>query len=304
MPCSKPLTAQRLDDGSVSFSAKSGSGDQLTLACGQCLGCRLDRARMWAIRCVHEAEQWPVNCFITLTYDNEHLPEDGSLNYDHFQAFMKRLRKHHKGVLQKDGVNPIRFYMCGEYGDQNRRPHYHAILFNWEPPDLVPHQNYRGNIVYGSEELTRLWGQGFTTSGAVTLQSAGYVARYVMKKITGHQAEQAYERIDPETGEITQLRPEFNVMSRRPGIGSAWIREYMSDVYPHDFVVTKDGKKAKPPRFYDQRYREHDAYAFEDLQLSRFERGRSIPISEKSDERLRVKADVLKARTSKLRRQL
>lgn len=183
-----------------------------------------------------------LSCFITLTYDDDHLPADRSLDLDHFQRFMKRLRKKH-------GAG-IRFFHCGEYGEKFGRPHYHALIFNHDFADKKPWKK-RGEVtLYTSVDLQGLWPYGFCSVGAVTLQSAGYVARYIMKKVTGPRADDHYEYVNPETGEVTQRRPEYVTMSRRPGIGARWFEQFRDEVFPGDFVVV-DGRKARPPRFYD-----------------------------------------------------
>ena len=146
---------------------------ELTLPCGQCVGCRLERSRQWAIRCVHEASMHKKNCFITLTFDNQHLPKDGSLDVRDFQLFMKRVRK-------RFGTN-IRFYHCGEYGEKLGRPHYHACLFNFDFEDKILWKEINGQKLYISQSLSELWPFGFSTIGEVTYQSAAYVARYIMK---------------------------------------------------------------------------------------------------------------------------
>ncbi len=151
----------------------------VNIPCGQCIGCRLDKSKQWAIRCVHEASLYDNNSFITLTYNTEHLPEDRSLEVRVFQLFMKRLRK-------RFGTK-IRFYACGEYGDQNGRPHYHACLFNHDFQDkkLWKRGKDPSLDLYRSADLEKLWPYGYSSIGEVTFQSAAYVARYIMKKITG-----------------------------------------------------------------------------------------------------------------------
>lgn len=214
------------------------------IACGNCVGCRLSRAQGWMIRCVHEAQMHPANAFLTLTYNNEHLPGNGSLQPDQVQRFMKRLRR---------AVAPqrVRFYLCGEYGEQFARPHYHALIFGWAFPDRVEHgRSPKGNILFRSPLLEDCWPFGYTSIGEVTRESAGYAARYVMKKITGEQASDHYHRVDPETGEAWSVIPEYNRMSLKPGLGESWLKRYWKDVYPGDFVVI-EGKKYKPPRYYD-----------------------------------------------------
>lgn len=247
MPCYKPLTAFKagtLPSGKARllFTPQMGA-EPLLLPCGRCIGCRLERSRQWALRCVHEADMHPQNCFITLTYDNEHLPEDGSLHKDHFQKFMKRLRKH---------ISPskVRFFMCGEYGDENFRPHYHACLFGYDFPDKELWQTREEISLYRSITLERLWPFGFSTIGDVTFESAAYTARYVMKKVTGEKAEDHYSRLNAETGEIYQLQPEYTTMSLKPGIGKGWYDKYKSDL-EKDFITSR-GIKMHPPKYYDR----------------------------------------------------
>lgn len=209
---------------------------KVIIPCGQCVGCRLERSRQWAVRCMHEAQMHVDNCFVTLTYSDVHLPENGSLVKSDFQKFMKRLRK-------RCGIT-VRYYYCGEYGEDFGRPHYHVVLFGYDFKDKVFwRQNTNGDNCYRSPFLEELWPYGFCEIGDVTFQSAAYVARYVMKKRTGKDAIEYYGN----------RLPEYNDMSRRPGIGSNWFDQYYSDVYPNDFMVV-NGVKTRPPRFYDNRY--------------------------------------------------
>lgn len=269
MACFHPVTGWRSKDvnpdtgkRSVVFSAQRGYLDlPVTIACGQCIGCRLERSRQWAVRCVHEASLYDSNSFITLTYDNDHLPANGSLDKLAFPLFMKRLRKRYG--------SGIRFFHCGEYGERLRRPHHHAILFNFDFPDKVLWTNKMGNQLYVSADLVELWPFGFSTIGAVTFESAAYVARYVLKKRTGHGAVQHYTEVDPSTGEVLrELNPEFTTMSRRPGIGRPWLDRFKTDVYPSDFVVLNN-KKFKPPKYYDNVFQLEDPEIFSSVQTAR-----------------------------------
>ena len=245
MPCYKPLVGWRSREltekgkRKIVFNPSKGFLDlRETIPCGQCIGCRLERSRQWAIRCVHEASLHKDNCFITLTYNNENLPKDGSLILKDFQDFMKRLR-------HKFGSG-IRFFHCGEYGEKFKRPHYHACLFGLSLPDRRLHSQSNGHKLYVSEILNELWQhKGYAIIGELTFESAAYVARYITKKITGEPAKEHYEGICEVTGEITKRKPEYTTMSRRPGIASDWFKKYKSDVYPGDFVVLRN-KKLKP----------------------------------------------------------
>lgn len=242
MPCYHPLSAWRDASGALLFSDR-GRGDRIDLPCGRCVGCRLERSRQWATRIMFEAQAHEQNCFITLTYDDANLPDPPSLNYKHYQDFMKRLRNR---------CGPVRFYACGEYGDRTRRPHYHACLFGIDFSDdkKIWKANRQGDGLYISPLLTSIWGLGHTIIGDLTFDSAAYVARYVMKKVTGDLAEHHYQYTDAN-GVIHQLEPEMAHMSRRPGIGATWYEKYASDVYPQDHVII-NGRPTKPPRYFDR----------------------------------------------------
>ena len=268
MGCFHPLTAYRDQQGQIRFDEKKG-GDPLKLPCGQCTGCKLERSRQWALRCTHEASLHADNCFITLTYDAENLPPDGGLIKSDFQKFIKRLRK--------QTGKKIRYYHCGEYGDRNNRPHYHAILFGHNFADWTYlFDSPSGEAIYTSPTLEKIWKKGFVTVGTVTFQSAGYVARYCMKKLNGPLKDQInkktglkpYERFNDYTGEIIEVLPEYSTMSRRPGIGHNWISTYTSDVYPKDFT-TINGMRSKPPRAYDRYLESIDPEMYDDIKAGR-----------------------------------
>lgn len=220
---------------------------KIEVPCGQCLGCRLERSRQWAIRCMHEASLHADNCFITLTYNDDNLPEGSTLIKSDFQKFIKRLRKNH-------GVK-IRYFACGEYGSEFARPHYHACIFGYKFPDTKPFKKlHGGHFLYTSESLAKLWTKGYSSIGAVNFETAAYVARYVTKKINGKldEATAHYENYDPETGEWFNTRlKEYINMSLKPAVGKGWIEKFYDDVYPRDEIIVR-GKKLKPPKYYDK----------------------------------------------------
>lgn len=232
--------------------------DYFRLPCGQCIGCRLERSRQWAVRIMHEASLYDANCFITLTYDDAHLPADGSLDRRAFPLFMRRLRK--------TGVK-ARYYHCGEYGEQGR-PHYHGCIFGYNFPDRVQWTTRNSLRVDRSATLERLWSMGISEIGSLTFESAAYVARYVTKKITGAKAASHYERVDPCSGELIQLEPEFGTMSNRPGIGAGWIDKFHAEVFPSDEVIVR-GHAARPPRYYQDRRAKADPLQIEAVQEQR-----------------------------------
>ena len=243
------------------------------------------------------------NCFITLTYAPEHCPKDMSLDYNDYQLFMKRLRKRFTGKT-------IRFYMAGEYGTNFDRPHFHACLFGLDFPDKkVFKRTSVGSVLYTSKILEELWPFGYSSIGDVNFESAAYVARYIMKKINGVTINENYEVVDAgahyqycdlETGEIIQRKPEFNKMSLKPGIGQTWLDKYMSDVYTTDQVVVR-GKKCRPPRFYDNKFKLKFPEEFDMIQFAREMEGKSRA-EDNTLERLAVKEKVALAKLSLLKR--
>lgn len=249
MDCMNPMYAVKIGDHYKFVGAVNGTsqakrkylydttGNFIILPCGQCMACRLNKSRDWATRCVLEAKMHEQNCFITLTYDDAHLPSDYGLQKKDFTNFIKRLRKN-------TGAK-IRYYAAGEYGDLYSRPHYHACIFGWKPDDLVLYTVRNGINLYLSETLLKAWQyQGYVTVGDVTFESAAYVARYVTKKITGDRAEEYY----------CGRQPEYTVMSRRPGIGAKFFEMYSTDIYGKDFLVIRDQIKCKPPKYFDRIY--------------------------------------------------
>ena len=154
--------------------------------------------------------------------------------------------------------------------------------------------------LYISEKLQRLWPYGFTSIGDVNFQSAAYVARYIMKKVNGQLQESHYEFVNPDTGEISKRKPEFTKMSLKPGIGQGWYDKFKDDVYPHDYVVV-NGRKVRPPRFYDKKFKAEDPISFEWIEYEREVKARDR-YEDNTVERLAAKEKVAKARLSQLKR--
>lgn len=232
---------------------------------------------------MHEASEHADSSFLTLTYRPETLPADGGLVVRDLQLFMKRLRKR---------VGKARFYACGEYGEQTKRPHYHVCLFGQGfRSDRSPLKSQNGYTLYSSGLLEAVWQLGHCSVGDLTRESAQYVAGYSMKKLGGDQGEREYTRFDPATGECWSVRPPFATMSRNPGIGSSWIDKFQTDVYPSDEVVL-NGKSFHPPRYYDEKLGEAE---LAEIKSARRERMRQS-IEEYSIERLAVRESVVKAR--------
>lgn len=270
VPCYSPLDGWRhKENGGFTMRPDLAQRDApLTVPCGQCIGCRLERSRQWAIRIVHEGQMHDDNCFITLTYDPEHLPPGNTLVKSDFQKFMKRLRK--------ELDIPVRYYHCGEYGETTMRPHYHAIIFGWRPIDPSLFATSGEHPLYESPTLTRIWGLGHCTFGELTFDTAAYTARYVTKKVNGPQADDHYAYTDPETGEVTWRQPEYATMSRRPGIGRPWLEKYGRDTYEKDQVIL-NGRPLTPPKAYDVAFEHVDPDRLLVVKNKRIERAQSRP---------------------------
>jgi len=199
---------------------------------------------------MHESEVHNgCSSFVTLTYNDENLPLYGSLSLTHHQNFMKELRTE---------IYPakVRFFMCGEYGrtegewNDIGRPHYHYLLFGWNFPDKYQATIRKGNPVFRSPLLEKVWRKGYSEIGNVSVQSAAYVSSYVLKKRTGKTQQDYYQKLNEETGELVEILPEFNKQSLKPGIGKNWYDRFKSDIFPEDECIL-DGRRFKTPKYYD-----------------------------------------------------
>lgn len=231
-----------------------------------------------------------LNVFLTLTYSDENLPPGGTLRKSDFQLFIRYLRRIHDGK--------IRYFHVGEYGEQTRRPHYHAIIFGCDFADKTYwKKSPSGEKLYISETLKKLWLHGDSYIGQVTLQSAAYCARYCMKKITGEKANEHYKAVDLDTGEVHEIAPEYATMSLKPGIGQGWYDKYASDVFPSDYAVHK-GKRLAVPKYYYRKLQASDPKAAERIKWRRVSRA-SKRKADSTPERLAVREEV-KRQTLKL----
>ncbi len=263
MACNDPLVGWKSKDKTargkraVTFDIHQACIDlPVNIRCGQCHGCRNDKAIEWAIRCSHEAQLHDENSFLTLTYEEEPKTKSGvpTLRPRDFELFMKRLRKQTK--------NKIKFFQCGEYGSLGR-PHHHCLLFNRGFSDRYLWRKEGDYNIYRSEELEKLWQQGHSEIGSVTFQSAGYVAGYTIKG-----AENTRQQSWTPGGTTTRI-PEYRTMSRRPGIGKTWLEKYINDVYPMDEVITNNGNKLRPPQYYDQQLEKQNPQLLQELKIQR-----------------------------------
>ena len=270
MPCTRSVPGYLTDDG-LDFHHTS-PGKLIEVPCGKCPDCRQRMSRDWAIRIMHEAREYEANSFLTLTYANEHLPEDLSLNVRHWQLFAKKLRK--RGIK-------FRYYHVGEYGKELDRPHYHAAIFGvdflfdrklWKEVD--------GHKLYTSPTIEACWPMGHHSIGSLTPQSAAYISKYMSKKDLDGSDSERYERFDPITGEVWSVKPEYATMSKggkdgQKGIGHRFIKKYWRDVYNDDAVVL-DGNLVSPPKYYNRWMKDEDPEFYETVIERRCERASKL----------------------------
>lgn len=297
MPCYGPLTGYypKITSGDkrlVFRKDQSETGIGIKIPCGRCTGCRLEHSRQWAVRCMHEKRLHSASCFVTLTYDNDHLPANGSLVKRDLQLFMKRYRK--------IAGNGIRFFACGEYGEKTNRPHYHLLLLNSDFDDKRLISRGSEYSLYASALLSSLWPAGQHALGDVSFESAAYVARYCMKKITGPGAAAHYNGREKE----------FIVMSRRPGLGTGYFDCYQSEILSHDTIIV-NGVPAALPRFYDNKLAgltqlsETSKIAmYTKLELVKIARRRKLNRADSGTTRLRIREAVSIAKLNLKRRSL
>lgn len=270
MACISPVTAyfsktvNPSGKRSLVYSLKEAyDGNPVMRPCGKCINCRIQDASDKTVRFIHESKSHEANCFVTLTYSDKFLPEDGSLNHRHFQLFMKRLR------FVSDFK--FKFYMCGEYGEKLDRPHYHALLFGCDFSDRVFYKkNKRGDNLDTSARLESLWQLGLCTVGSITQQSARYVAGYVTKKIDGDVKDDWYGHKLPEYGRGSN------------GLGLEYLVKYGSQWMDTGFIII-EGSKYRIPRYYDEKYKAYAGMHFDVVKDERFLAARAAPVDSNFD---------------------
>lgn len=263
MPCYHPIKGIMTSiDGKIKFLPSTQfqpHNVQMTVPCGRCIGCREAYSKMWAIRCVHEIQMHEQSCFLTLTYST--MPKNGSLIKDHLKNFLKHYRK---WLSRKYPGTKIRYFACGEYGEKLSRPHFHLLIFGHDFHD----KEFLTSILTTSPSLKKLWKHGFHSIGEANFQTAAYIARYVVKKVSGSAADKHYQNIDLDTGEITPILGEYSTMSNRPGIGYDWYQKYKTDVYPSDEII-HEGHHYPVPRYYDKLCERDNPKLFEQVKKAR-----------------------------------
>jgi len=266
--CVQPSRAWRRRHGEgITFVRAEGWADRpVEIKCGRCLGCKRQKAQAWAIRITHEASMHRSNCFLTLTIDDEHMPENRGLDVRHWQLFAKRLRKR---------AGPFRHLYSGEYGSRWGRPHYHACIFGMDMrrgaesfPNEAKHPLWRSAV------LDDIWGMGHVAIGELEYASAQYTAKYVVKS----------EGKEKDAERYGLRKPEYISMSRRPGIGASWIEKFKTDAFG-DGVLIHDGKRHAVPKFYERVLDEMELGAW------KFKRARAIDELREAGELTRTRLD-------------
>lgn len=328
MPCYHPLDAWNLGEyegkKKIVFKDPGEGVQKIGIPCGHCIGCKKEHARQWALRAYHESLMHEDNCFLTLTYRPEELPKGETLVHEHLTNFIKLLR-------DKLNYKPIKYFACGEYGDNGDRPHYHILLFGHDFKDKRGWKtNREGQVVYFiSDELNKIWKKGFTLIAPVNYETAQYVAGYVIKKrnkkfldqkqriVTAVDYETGelcthllkyYERFNPLTNEVWEVEKEFIRMSRGNaktgpnGIGLSWYKKYKTD-FLNDGTVHANGAKQGSTKYYDKLLETDFPERFKELKTSR-EKYAIENQEEYTQERLAQKELVQKRRNDKLTRNL
>lgn len=275
--CTRENTAYENPDGGRPIFGWQGEKlglKEIKLPCGKCPECQKDYYTQWATRGSRELARWSSSVFITLTYDEKHLPLDNSLNKKHVQDFIKRVKKYFKSTAD----NPIRQTYCGEYGTQTNRPHYHCVLYNCDFLDRKKHyKSKQGHQVYTSGILIRLWGHGIAEFGFAEAGSIAYIYKYILKKKT--RKEKTQPLVIERDGITYEVAHEFVESSRNPGIG-ANLRQSQSLKKGY---LTNSGVKQKIPKYYMEDLKIHDLPTYEILKNAKAD----FALSKKPETKLR-----------------
>ena len=293
------------------------------IPCGHCYACKLNKSAEWATRCVLETTEHEHSYWLTLTYDEEHLPMykyftdgenyfendgtwTGTLEPDDIKTFLNSLRKY----FERKGITGIKYYYAGEYGSLNGRPHYHMLLWG-APLDLEQFHDFhiddRYKMHWKSKEIEHFWNKGIVDITEIEWSNAAYTARYTMKKLSDMAHSETYYA---EQGKIK----EFVRMSRRPGIGMNYFNQHMKEIYKDDEIIMKTVKgntgSIKPPKAWDRKFKELYPTEYWWIKRSRkeaAERSRLLELSQ-SDytdlERLSINAEKIETKAKLLPREL
>lgn len=291
--CTRENTAYDNPDGGRPIFGWQGVKEglpEMKLPCGKCPECQKDYYSQWATRGSRELARWESSVFITLTYSEEKLPKDNSLNKKHVQDFIKRVKKFFNSTKE----NPIRQTYCGEYGEKTRRPHYHVVLYNCDFADKKKHyKTPQNHQVYVSETLTRLWGHGHADFGYATPGAIAYIYKYILKKKT--RKEKMQPLVVERDGITYEVDHEFVESSRNPGIG-ANMRGHQSLKKGY---LTHSGVKQKIPKYYLEDLKKNDPSLHADLKERKADFALSRPVETRLRKQQKEEAQKLLTDTKK-----
>lgn len=230
MKCKSPFPLQK--SLSVKDAKSLGNKYEVFVPCGKCLYCRMQRRREWALRLMHENEYHESSVFVTLTYQDNYLPEGSTLVKRDLQDFFRKVRRRGK---------KFKYYACGEYGrdDKTSRPHYHAIMFGENLRTQIKSEEY-----YYSQKINTIedWPQGNVVLGDVTHDSIRYTAQYIDKKFYGDT-----EALEHHYGK--RIR-EFQLQSQ--GLGLRYLQDNKERIQ-RDGELSYKGKPCRLPRYYEKK---------------------------------------------------
>lgn len=258
--------------------SKMAEYEMIETPCNKCVSCDMLRALRQAVQLHCELRTTDTRSyFLTLTYDNEHLPEDFSVDKQELQRFIKRLRKWHT----KNNKGKMRYKSQGEYGGMFGRPHYHLAIFNLELTDLQLIGSEANYPAYESETLSKIWGKGQVHLIDLVFENCLYITTHHIEQKTSDSVKTHEKPIrHPLTNKlITERKPEFSTQSSKPGIGKQFFEKYMSDMYPSDFLTYK-GQKMPVPKYFDALLKQHDPKLYENIKTKRAEKVESRSVEE------------------------
>lgn len=220
MKCTRPVLER----------CKTGPVEIVERPCGKCPACLANRAQEWTYRLFAESKLHSKSCFVTLTYDDEHIGRLQLSPTGIYSLCKKELQDFHKR-LRKNLIQRIRFYGVGEYGGTTKRPHFHDIIFGLSPDDR--------------QEIERAWQFGFVSVANVSPASIAYVARYCTKKLFDESLDYKAEGVVPE----------FSLMSRKPGIGFNAIDKGVRRSKDGAMFCWYQGKRCGVPKYFKEKIR-------------------------------------------------
>lgn len=251
---------------------------ELVLPCGHCVGCRLDNARMWSMRMMHEARYSKHTYFVTLTYADENLPPDADLRYSDLRDFFKRARHHYQGEPAPTSRRPnarqvtleapaFRYFACGEYGDRTLRPHYHFAAFDFKIDDLRPFKQTASGWYFISESLRQVWRHGHVIVAPLEWSSASYISRYVTKKMRGQDIRiKRLAANEDEEAEYYTVQRAF----QSKGLGLRWYEDNKQEVWDLDACLFRGQYLVKVPRYYYKKLKECDPDWAQEVESARW----------------------------------